>query len=106
MNLLTKLGLDSDIDIRFYPPNVWQHYFTKHKGGEVHFGPNEKYHEPGGYDWLEILEENLFDRFARLKPLANEIAKRGNKVEFNETFCQFSVKFLNINEATLFRMKV
>ena len=106
MGLLNKLGLYSDIQPVFTSPTRREKWFTKYKGGRVDFVLDKRFEEPGGFDWLVIDDERLFEKFVKLQTLADETRDRGNEVKFRWSFCDFSVKFLNTSEAVWFRMKL
>lgn len=106
MGLLANLDLDSVLTIHFTPPKLLEKWFSKYKGGQIEFVLNERYEEPGGYDWILIEKENLFLKFSFLRPFVDEMEGRGNRVEFSMPFCRLSIKFLNVKEAVWFRMKL
>ena len=104
MGLLERLHLESDVEMKFHSPTRREKWFGKYKGGSVEFVINDKYREPGGIDWTLLSELTVFEKFAKLRPLADYMTGRGNEVKFMVSFFQFSVKFKDIQEAVWFRM--
>ncbi len=88
------------LSFSYEQPHWWEILFSKYKGGRLTVGPSEHYHAHDGYDWEEILDDDLFSIFKLLiEPVANELEEEGNKVEYSWSFCHLFVRFVSREHA-------